>query len=245
MSGVVNRIMSAVFGGTTRRFLSGVLIVTSLVCWGSAAYSKSGQWGSVEKQYVHIEDLIETINAKDVDKIIIMTNTIKGMRYKGLILPFILDLWMGNNEKYPGLAWNIVNLDIIRLEVADILVQSQRNSIINLETKEKEAIHNYTLRMIGNQDVALALRAIFILEIIDDEKDVGKILSIAIAENTPDGTFRAAIITLLGMCSQQAFAAVEKLGDLIKKNERRAIFWGVKSRMPKEPLRCKQRKFWE
>ena len=74
--------------------------------------------------------LTEYIISENIDQIVSSLNVVKRTAYQGEILPFIFDLWIGNEQKYPDLPWRIVKKDMIRVELADVLVDILGNNIV-------------------------------------------------------------------------------------------------------------------
>ena len=168
-------------------------------------------------EYIHVDDLIKVLKSKNITKIIETTNSIKRMGYKGEILPFIRDLWDNRKNKHPDLPWRTINSKVVRLEFADILIQAERNGRIGIDVN---GIHEFAAPLIEDEDPEVARNSIFILAVIDDEKDVGRILSLAKQQNR--ATFRSSVVALSEMCNSEAGKALEQLEEYIEDSEKRA-----------------------
>lgn len=164
--------------------------------------------------YVSIDKLTKELNTRNVDRIIKTLNMVKRMSYQGKILPFIRDLWEERKDKYPDLPWNIINEDVIKVELANILLQAAANGKIEINT---EKLHKYVLGLIDSEDTDVARSAILTLSIIDDVRDVDKIFSIA--KQQKKGTFRASVLTLANMCNSAANTALEQLEKYVDNSE--------------------------
>src|SRR5262245_44065509 len=66
--------------------------------------------------YVEQADLAAVIKTRNVDAILDALNKVKQMHYQGQMLPFVLDLWNLQKEKYPDIPWDVVSFDIVRLD---------------------------------------------------------------------------------------------------------------------------------
>jgi hypothetical protein len=90
---------------------------------------------ATEEVFVTEESLIEDLLSKNVDRIGKSMNNIKSQRYQGQILPLITDLWEQRKDKRPDLPWRLIGTDIIRVELADILMQAYNNGRVRTDPK--------------------------------------------------------------------------------------------------------------
>lgn len=187
-------------------FLCGLL----WLCAGVRASSSPTPAGT----YVSAESLTAVLKAQNIDRILATLNDIKRMRYQGEILPFIHDLWENRKDKYPDLPWTVIDSPIVRVNVADILIQGRSNGQIRIN---KTPLHRYVRSQIDSTDTAVAVDAIFALATFDESGDVGAILAVAGKERQP--TFRAAVVALAGMCTPAASKALARLGSAVRKPE--------------------------
>lgn len=163
---------------------------------------------------VTIESLIADLESKDTDRIDKSLNDVKRLSNKGQILPFIADLWDLRKEKYPGLPWDVINTNIVRVEIADILLQAHQNARIKLDP---QPIHRFVIGQIDNDDPDIARKAIGALALVDDSADVGRLKQIATRKDP--ATFRPAVATLSQMCNEHAKSAVAELENSIVEPE--------------------------
>ncbi len=168
--------------------------------------------------FISVDELTAELKTRNIDRIVKTLNTVKRMSYQGRILPFILDLWDDRKDKYPDLPWNIVNADIVRVEIANILLQAAANGRVEIDT---EKLHEFVFGLIDNADIDVARSAILTLPLIDDERDVDKIF--AIAKQQKKGTFRASVLTLAEMCNSAANAALDQLERLVENSESKSF----------------------
>ncbi len=169
-------------------------------------------------KFVHVDELIEVLNSKDIDLIIETTNHVKGMRYQGEILPVIKDLWDRRADKYPDMHWQTVDLDIVRLEIADILIQARKNGRIEVDRQD---LHGFVRGLVESEDSFVANKAILLLSAIDDPNDVEKIL--AIAKKQEPSSFRTAVAALASMCNAESREALDVLADYVSSADARAF----------------------
>ena len=192
------------------RKLTTIFIVAFLLPWNINAYSREG------KKYISAEQLIQIINTGNIDRIIESINIAKGVSYKGQILPLMRDLWDKRVDKYPQLPWRIVNKDIIRLEVANILIQGDSNGLIKID---RDAIHEFVSQSLDSDDVFVQASAISTISLFDYEKDVRKLLEIANQQKRR--TFGRAVLALTKMCGPAGRKALDELEKTITRPDLR------------------------
>lgn len=156
-----------------------------------------------------IDDLRSAINSRDLDRIIEELNDVKRMRYKGEILPYVKALWDEREDVDRSLDWGVVTLPIVKLDLANILIQAIRNGMVDLEMGE---FHAFVRDHVTSEDRAVARNALLTLSIVNDPADVPVLLSAAREQNP--GTFGAAVVALSGMCGQAASAALDSLEEV-------------------------------
>jgi hypothetical protein len=173
---------------------------------------------AAEREFVTEESLTEDLLSKDVDRIGRSLNSIKSQSYKGQILPFITDLWAQQKEKRPDLPWRLIETDIIRVELADILMQAYKNGRVRTDPK---TAHDYLSGLVNHEDLDVQRKAIGALSVIDNERDVDKIF--AVAKRQEIFTFPISVIALTTMCNEKAAKAIKELTATVKKPDLLAI----------------------
>ena len=168
-------------------------------------------------EFVSVEDLKADLRTQNIDRIIKTLNVVKRMTYQGQVLPFLMDLWTNQKDKYPELQWEIINSDIVKIDTANILLQAERNGRMQVD---KSGIYEFAARLIDSSDVQVAQNAILTLALIDEPRVVDKILSAAKRQNK--WTFRASVLALNSMCHQSAEKALDQLETLAKDAELKA-----------------------
>ena len=101
-----------------------------------------------ELPYVEQAELAAVIKSRNVDQILETLNKVKGMRYQGLILPYVLDLWNLRQDKYPDLPWDVLSFDIVRLDIGNVLAQASRNGRIEVDS---DAIHDFAYPLVSQR----------------------------------------------------------------------------------------------
>jgi hypothetical protein len=182
----------------------GIVLVCALaLTYGSAT--------SYADQFINVENLKEDLQTRDIDRIGKTLNDVKQMKYQGQILPFLVDLWSNQKAKYPELQWEIINSDIVRVDIANVLLQAQRNGRIQINDDE---LYEFLAKLLGSSDLQVAQNAILTLSLIDEPRSVEKILSAANRKNK--WTFRSSFVALTSMCHPAAEKALDQLEVLVK-----------------------------
>src|SRR5262245_30947442 len=88
--------------------------------------------------------LLKAIRAQNLDDTIHILNEVKRAQHGGDVLPLVQDLWSNDKKKHPDVPWNFVNLDAVRINIADILVQAYRNGLANVDRK---ALHAFAKKV--------------------------------------------------------------------------------------------------
>lgn len=130
-------------------------------------------------------------------------NDIKGARYAGHLTPIFIDFWNGTDLH--GVDKNFLNHPRIRLEIADVLAQQEKNGYQGLD---KIAFTQYARSLISSNDTQVANQAMLVLGIAGSASDMSLLESLA--ENIAESRFRAAVIALLHNCNTTS-ALLEKL----------------------------------
>lgn len=163
------------------------------------------------------DTLLAAISAQNLDGTVATLNEIKRSRYRGDVLPMVKALWNNERDKYPNIPWPFVNLDIVRVNLADILLQADRNKEIEID---KRAIHTYVRKVaFDSTDMQAKAAALLALGVVDDPQDVAALQLVALAQRDPAAT--SAILALGMMCNNEAGTSLEGLPAKLK-NERLA-----------------------
>ena len=196
-----------------------------------------GTNSSPEKGFVSIEEFKQELQTTNIDRIRDKLSTIRWMKYQGEILPLLLDLWEERQEKYPELSWRTIKSNIIKIEIANVLVQAESNRQIKLE---KGNFRQFALSVLNTKDVAVTQVAILTLGRIDNPEDVNKLSSIA-REEKLESNFKLAVIALIGMCSNGVEQALIDLEKEINNEQRRNFVERYKEKYKKRRERCSPR----
>jgi hypothetical protein len=159
--------------------------------------------------------LLTAIRAQKLDDTIGELNQVKKAQQRGDVLPLLVRLWENDKQKYPDLPWNFVNLDAVRVNIADVLVQAYRNRQVKIDAP---AIHKYVVQVATeSKDLQARGTSILVLGVIDDGKDVPLIKNAVLEESESLSTY--AIASLGMMCNEKAGQALESLPSVIKRKQ--------------------------
>lgn len=161
---------------------------------------------------VPIDSLITAINSGNIDRILKETNRIKSLHYKGAALDAVYALWREDKTRFPDLRWDIAKLAIVRVEIANILLQAWKNGVFSLTEDDRAQMQTFLHHVINNaaRDFFLVGNAISTLALLNDREDVELILEI-VARHRSSIIFRQAALALITMCLDEAQQALKKL----------------------------------
>lgn len=174
------------------RYLANLIGIV-LVCFFSLPH---GFTASAADRFVSVEDLKADLQTRDIDRIVKALNVVKQMKYQGQVLPFLVDLWTNQKDKYPDLQWEIINSDIVKVDIANVLLQAQRNGRIQID---KGSVYEFVASLLDSSDVQVAQNAILTLSLIDEPRSAERILSAANRKNK--WTFRSSFLALTSNAS--------------------------------------------
>lgn len=147
--------------------------------------------------------LLDDLRSQDFDRVVRTMNDVKGARHAGHLTPIFIDFWNGTDLH--GVDKNFLNHPRIRLEIADVLAQQEKNGYQGLD---KAAFAQYARGSISSNDTQVANQAMLVLGIAGSASDMSLLESLA--ENIAESRFRAAVIALLHNCNTTS-ALLEKL----------------------------------
>lgn len=147
--------------------------------------------------------LLDDLRSQDFDRVVRTMNNVKGARYAGHLTPIFIDFWNGTDLH--GIDSNFLNHPRIRIEIADVLAQQEKNGYQGLD---KAAFAQDARGLISSNDTQVANQAMLVLGIAGSAADMSLLESLA--ENIAESRFRAAVIALLHNCNTTS-ALLEKL----------------------------------
>jgi hypothetical protein len=171
--------------------------------------------GGIESQQIRaisVSELKQIISSEDEMEIVRAMNRVKQNQESHELMVFIMKLWANDKQEHPDLPWRVINSEIVRIELANVLVQASNNGLIKVD---REAIRKYAMQVISGTDQLARATAINTLGLIRNSADLELIKNIALEEDAR--TFWAAIIALSASCDPRANVML----DDIKKNARR------------------------
>ena len=189
----------------------------------------------IQRRFITPNILKNSLNSENLDQIITVLNDIKGMDNKGQIFPVIQDLWNLDLANHPTVPPKIAMEPIIRVHLADILMQAYKNGEIEINTSE---LHDYISGVLSSSDTFLVIDTIIILALFDRESDVDKLIEFSKKKKY----FRPSVISLGSMCNSYAGKGLEKILKLQNDPEARSFIKKVmEDRLDESESTCK---FW-
>lgn len=210
-----------------------LILLTILSILGGVSISFTASDNSLSR-----DGLLKELRTENIDRIREALNTIRRMRYQGELLPVLSAVWEERIKEYPDLAWNTLRKPIIRADVANVLLQAERNGKIQVN---KDQMHEYLRGLVSSDDVDVVGSAIWSLEIFDDEQDVDMIL--AVAKKQSKRLFPTAVIALAQMCNPGSQRALNELERQVTDPELKKLLLETKQkseRFKAETHRCEK-----
>lgn len=164
-----------------------------------------------QNKFVSVKDLGAVLHSENLDAAVKTLNDVKWMSYQGEILPFVEDLWNLRKDKHPNVAWHIAEKPIIRLELANILLQARRNGTMKFDPSP---MADLAAKQLASRDRWNHISAISVLGLTESERAVDEILKEAKREDW--NTFRMAVTSLIHMCHPKAKEAVADVLATVK-----------------------------
>lgn len=138
--------------------------------------------------------LLDDLRSQDFDRVVRTMNDVKGARYAGHLTPLLVGFWNGTDLR--GIGPNFLNHPRIRIEIADVLAQQEKNGYQGLD---KTAFAQYARGLISSNDTQVANQAMLVLGIAGSAADMS--LLEGMAEDIAESRFRAAVIALAHNCN--------------------------------------------
>lgn len=154
------------------------------------------------------EQLVSALNSRDFEAAISIFNDIKRESYQGPIIQTVRDLWSFRPVEYPHLDAQFISHPRIKLELADILLQYERN---NQPSNVNPEYLIYAREMAMNSDPEIARQAILVLGVGAEDRDVGLLTNILMRDDS--ALSMAAANSLVRICSVSEASII----DLSKK----------------------------
>ena len=158
--------------------------------------------------------LTDALRGSNTEEILSLINDAKGLSYQEEIIPFMYGLWKG--EELPvGISPVLIKKDIIRINIADFLVQAAKNGLVEIDEKELQL---FAQKVLSSGDTEAISSALFVLAHIDDPNDVNRIEIFIFYKS--DFLFRSATLSLAMMCNKLAEKSLEKLERKVSDSRR-------------------------
>lgn len=186
----------------------------------------SSQIGA-SKDPVSRKDFERSFSVADSDSILeTLTAALRQMLVPENVLPFLKDVWERNTNKYPHLSWRTLDDDLIRLRLANVLLQARRNRLIEFDASAMQTLSREKIRA---REISVSHEAIRNLAYFDDPQDVEILLSLATEEDPR--TYRPTVLSLIFMCIDLATAALDRLQTSTTNEEMRLYLIDARDRV--------------
>jgi hypothetical protein len=159
-------------------------------------------------------------------------------RVDDAVLGLLREVWAGNRQKFPRLAWAVLALPEVRMAVADPLVLASRSHRIEIDTAEMRAL---ALAHLADGTVQVASRAVLLLGDCGARGDVPRLGAIAARPAPNDALSKPALEALGQICGVPAERVLEAQYDLAHGDRRQLIHSIISARQRMLTNRCDDR----
>lgn len=194
-----------------------LLFVVLTVLFSIVSVSECPTQPQPEKPISAIE-LKQVIKSEDEGGIWRAMNRVKQNQESHDLMTFVMKLWVNDKKAYPDLPWHVVNSEVVRIEIANVLAQANNNGFVKVD---REELRKYARQVIAGSDQSAKSTAISTLGLIRNSADVELIKQIALEENPR--TFLSAIIALTESCDARAGVALDDIRRRVGSNESKRI----------------------
>lgn len=158
--------------------------------------------------------VIDALGGNDVNRVLSAINNAKELPYQGEMIQLMQALWNSEGLK-DDISIDMIQKDVVRINVADFLVQANKNGLVELDTNQFQA---YARKVLKSTDTEAVSSALFVLANIDDPEDVELIKPFVLSKS--DYLFRSAALSLAMMCNDASDEALTGLSQKLKGSKR-------------------------
>ena len=167
-----------------------------------------------------VSSMIESLKSSDIGLIRRSINDAIEADESSVQKRFILDLWKGNEGRYPDLPWEVINTPQVRVTLARALVPMAQRGADPITTDE---LAGYAWSVTESPDARIVREAFQIIGHLDRQTDVPEISRyLAEEERETFGGFYGAVWALAEMCSadsQELLSQFEQQESGMKRQE--------------------------
>lgn len=186
--------------------------------------------------------LLETLHTEnDID---VLCNEINQVEWSTENLDVVQAVWNKNIDKYPDLPWQKLNNDIVRLSIANVLMQAHRNCKIELNMDE---LHDFVRSKITSKNLSVKGKATYLLGLAGRDEDIPFLSSIV--ESEENGWAEEAALSLTFMHTNAAVDALRSLQTKVKRQSLKDFLQKMVEKYDQYPLTqrtkgCEEQGIW-
>ncbi|MGH6621405.1 MAG: hypothetical protein ACREF6_17800 [Alphaproteobacteria bacterium] len=189
-----------------------------------AAVSRSNGW----KPEISVSELISILSSGDRAEI---EETLMGLQERHPVIgdPIyenLLSIWNLDKEKYPGIKWNVVATETVRIRLARILMQAWYMRLVDFSPKD---VIQFARRSLKSRNSEVRDIALWSLDRVESDAIIRDVAEVAVLEEY--ATFKFAVDNLVGMCSEEAKIALAALEAKLQGDENRAYVQSAKEKL--------------
>ena len=185
---------------------------------------------------ISVLELKQALKSEDDKTIIQAMNLVKQNQRSNELMMFIIKLWMNDKQLYSDLPWRILNSDIVRVEIANVLVQASNNGLVKVNRDE---LRTYAKQVITGSDQMAKATAVSTLGLLGNSADINLLKNIALEENPR--TFSSAILALSENCDSKATSALNDVKSKVNSNQSKKILRDIAATLNGYKFGCSSR----
>lgn len=159
-----------------------------------------------------IKKLSAALEAQNTRAAVQIINEAKRVAYEEEVLSYMRNLWEGSETI--TLPKEVLEKPIIRINVADLLVQASHNRLLDINEVE---FQRYARQLLNSDEIEVSSVAFFVLARIDDPNDVEVIEPFALMES--QYLARSAIVAIAMMCNGSAKESLQRIETTLNTQE--------------------------
>lgn len=167
---------------------------------------------------ISVIELKQALKSEDDGAINQAMNRVKQNQQSNELMMFVMKLWMNDKQLYPDLPWRILNSEIVRVEIANVLVQASNNGLVKVNRDE---LRIYAKQVIVGSDQMAKATAVSTLGLLRNSADIELFKNIALEENPR--TFFYAILALSQNCDSKATSALDDVKRKINSSQSKKV----------------------
>ena len=179
-------------------------------------------------------EIVEILSfEKDID---VISNKINNVDWSQKNLVTLKNLWAQEYKKYPSISEAKLQNTLVRLSIANVLMQAKRQCRIDIEMSK---LRQYVLMQTKSSSIRVKSRATYFLGLAGNNEDIPYLSSVVTSEE--EGFAEEAVLSLTFIHTPEALNALEKLSNKVKRVSLKEFIFDFVSKYNNTPLVVKSK----